>query len=153
DKLDKLSEEELKKWQVKKGEVVLSPATDVKAEAKRKPNDPSVNTDEWGEKGKGGEEPAAKKKKKEEDPDDNPSAFKTPPPVVQLPPPQQIDAKTVKFKVGNYPGRVAFSIRKPGEKLPPFPKPGKPAEPAAVGKRDDYIRAAMNLTGVPFQAG
>jgi len=143
-----MSDEKLKKWSVKKGEVVLSPGTDIRWDAKKKPNDPTI-VDQGKEPGK----PGAKPKGKGASPDDDPKKFKVPPPVIDLPPPKQIDARTVQFKVGNYPGRVAFTIRRPGEPLPPCPPPGAPKQPAAAGKRDDFVRAALNLLGAPFLAG
>ncbi len=152
DKLDKMPEaERTQRWHIKKNEIVLSPGTDIKWEAKKKPNDPAVNTNESG--GGGDPAPAAPKKGEGRPADEDRNAFKTPPEVVQLPPPVQVDAHTVKFKVGNYPGRIAFTIKKPGEPLPPCPPPGKPEAPAAEGKRDDFLHAALNLIGVPYQAG
>ena len=151
DKLKSMPEAELtQRWHILKGEVIPSPATDLRWDAKKKPNDPTLVDEELKEAPKDGPE---KKKKKEPEPDDNPAAFKTPPEVVALPPPKQVDARTVSFKVGNYPGRIAFTIRKPGEPLPVCPPPGAPAAPAAEGKRDEFIRAAMNMLGVPFAAG
>ena len=45
DKLDKCSPEDLKKWHIAKGEVIVGPGTDIKYQAKKKPNDPTVMPD------------------------------------------------------------------------------------------------------------
>ncbi len=71
----------------------------------------------------------------------------------QLPPPVQIDNRTIRVRVGQKGGRIALTVRKPGEPMPTTPKPGDLPAAAADGKRDEFIRAAMNFLGCPYKAG
>ena len=50
-------------------------------------------------------------------------------------------------------GRIALTVRKPGEPVPTAPPPGELPGPAAEGKRDDFIRAAMNFLGCSYRKG
>ena len=70
-----------------------------------------------------------------------------------LPPPQRVADGVVRVSIGKRGGRVAFTLRKPGEPLPSVPKPGDLPPPQADGKRDDFIRAAMNFLGCAYKAG
>lgn|GEM_PF-1919349 len=69
-----------------------------------------------------------------------------------LPPPVQVDKNTVRLKVGKRPGRIAFSIQKPGEPVPTAPAPGDLPGPTQAGKRDQFIETALNLQGTPYKA-
>jgi len=74
-------------------------------------------------------------------------------PPQPLPAPVQVDARTVRLRIGPRPGRIALSVRKPGEPIPTSPATSAPSSPAADGKRDDFLRAAMSFLGVPYKAG
>ena len=74
-------------------------------------------------------------------------------PPEPLPPPVQVDARTVRLRVGSRPGRIAFSVRKAGEPIPTSPDVLPQHAPAADGKRDEFLHAAMSFLGVPYKAG
>jgi len=75
------------------------------------------------------------------------------PPPEALPPPVQVDAHTVRVRVGSRPGRIALSVRKPGEPIPTSPTTSEPSSPSADGKRDEFLRAATSFLGIPYKAG
>ena len=75
------------------------------------------------------------------------------PPPEPLPPPVQVDARTVRLRIGPRPGRIALSVRKPGEPIPTSPAISAPPSPTADGKRDEFLHAAMSFLGVPYKAG
>jgi N-acetyl-anhydromuramyl-L-alanine amidase AmpD len=77
----------------------------------------------------------------------------TQPDVVALPPPVQVDARTLKVSIGKKGGRIALTVRRPGEPIPTTPPPGELPTPQADGKRDEFLRAAMNFLGCPYKAG
>ncbi|HEX9605000.1 MAG TPA: N-acetylmuramoyl-L-alanine amidase [Myxococcales bacterium] len=74
-------------------------------------------------------------------------------PPEPLPAPVQVDARTVRLRIGPRPGRIAFSVRKQGEPLPTSPATSAPSSPTADGKRDEFLRAAMSFLAVPYKAG
>jgi cell wall-associated NlpC family hydrolase len=75
------------------------------------------------------------------------------PPPEPLPPPVQVDAQTVRLRIGPHPGRIALSVRKQGEPIPTSPATSQPSAPSADGKRDEFLRAAMSFLGIPYKAG
>jgi len=74
-------------------------------------------------------------------------------PPEPLPAPVQVDARTIRLRVGSRPGRIALSVRKAGEPMPTSPDATVPGAPAAEGKRDEFLRSAMSFLGVPYKSG
>ncbi len=71
-----------------------------------------------------------------------------------LPAPTTVDSHTIKVKIGKRAGRVGLSIRQPGDPIPTSPAfDGKASEPAAEGKRDEYLRSAMGFSGAAYKLG
>ena len=95
--------------------------------------------------------PVKKPEAKRAEPVPKPARAEDPP--APLPAPVQVDARTVRLRIGTRPGRIAFSVRKRGDPVPVSPTASQPSSPAADGKRDDFLRAAMSFLGVPFKAG
>jgi len=57
-----------------------------------------------------------------------------------------------KVKIGDRPGRLAISVRQPGEPIPTCPPwSGDQSAPQADGKRDDFLRSAMGLLGRSYK--
>ncbi|MBS2022993.1 MAG: N-acetylmuramoyl-L-alanine amidase, partial [Deltaproteobacteria bacterium] len=73
--------------------------------------------------------------------------------MVDLPAPIRVSDNVMKVAVGKRGGRIAFSLRRPGDPVPTPPKPGDLPAPMAEGKRDDFIRDAMNFIGAPYKKG
>ena len=102
--------------------------------------------------------PAAKKPEPARKPQPAKQADAAPAPRAEEPPeplpdPVQVDARTVRLRIGARPGRIALTVRKAGEPMPVSPDKSPPGAPSADGKRDEFLRAAMSFLGVPYKAG
>jgi len=147
--VDGMTDAQRSQLKIEQGDAEVTPGTVLSRAAKQRPGDPTIRDVPFGD------EPAAIKSSTPIGGTGAPAgASLTALDNDDIPPPIQIDSHTVQLRVGKHAGRIAFTVKKPGDPQPTAPAAGEatPAAPNAEGKRDTFIQAAMNLLGTPFLA-